>query len=157
MRILALIVVACSAFAQSDETAARWKTIEFLLGEWVGDGDGAPGKGTGEFSFRPELNGRIVVRRSFNQMGNARHEDLMVLYLDGASMRAGYWDSEGHMIPYKVTVAGRSAVFESEGGTGPRYRLTYTRTGANLEGLFQVAPPGGEFKSYLNWISRPKR
>src|SRR5262244_1588463 len=48
---------------------------------------------------------------------------------DGAT-RADYWDSEGHVIRYGVTVdAGKSIVFLSE-GAGPRYRLTYSFTGA---------------------------
>ena len=39
--------------------------VRFLAGDWVGEGSGDPGKGSGEFSFRFELDGKALVRRSF--------------------------------------------------------------------------------------------
>ena len=35
-----------------------------LVGEWVGEGTGKPGEGTGAFSFAPSLDGRILVRNN---------------------------------------------------------------------------------------------
>ena len=35
--------------------------LEFLLGNWVAEGGGAPGQGTGGFSFAPDLQGTILL------------------------------------------------------------------------------------------------
>jgi len=76
-----------------------------------------------------------------------RHEDLMIVYMDGKTPRAIYFDSEEHTIKYNVTFpAKNTAVFESEGP--PAYRLTYVLEGKNLNGKFEV---GG--KTYLTWTS----
>ena len=41
-------------------------------------------------------------------------------------------------------------VFESDGKQpGPRYRLSYQLDKGLLDGRFDIAPPGGEFKRYL--------
>jgi len=71
----------------------------------------------------------------------------MIVYMDGKTPRAIYFDSEEHTIKYNVTFpAKNTAVFESEGS--PAYRLTYVLEGKNLNGKFEV---GG--KTYLTWTS----
>jgi hypothetical protein len=126
----------------------RFGQLEFMVGKWKGEGTGEPGAGQGAFSFLPELNGQILVRRSFNQLASGpRHEDLMIVYLDGKTPRAIYFDTEGHTIPYNVSFpAKNTAVFESAGP--PSYRLTYTLEGRNLNGKFEVAG-----KTYLTWTT----
>ena len=119
-----------------------------MIGKWKGAGSGEPGPGQGAFSFLPELNGQILVRRSFNQLASGqRHEDLMIVYPDGKALRAIAFDTEGHTIQYKVTLPGRNtAVFESDGS--PRYRLSYALDGKNLNGKFEV-----DGKTYLTWTT----
>jgi hypothetical protein len=136
----------CLLCAQTVDS--RLAPLEFMVGKWKGGGTGDPGAGQGAFSFLPELNGRILVRRSFNQLaGGPRHEDLMIVYLDDKTPRAIYFDSEGHTIRYNVSFPSKSsAVFES--GDGPGYRLTYALEGKNLNGKFEV---GG--KTYLTWTT----
>ena len=144
-----LVLAACCICAQAGDS--RWKGLEFLFGDWKGMGTGEPGAGVGKYSFQPDLNGQVVVRRSFNQLAKGpRHEDLLVIYADGpeGAQRGMYFDSEGHVIRYKVTTPGPGrAVFESE-GEGPAYRLTYWMEGSNLKGKFEV---GG--RTYLEWDS----
>jgi hypothetical protein len=129
---------------------SRWDSLQFLIGEWKGAGTGQPGAGQGDFSFTPELNGQVLVRRSFNQLASGpRHEDLMIVYLDGTP-RAIYFDSEGHVIRYTVSFpAKNSVVFES--GDAPQYRLSYSLEAKTLNGKFEV---GG--KLYLAWTAIKK-
>jgi hypothetical protein len=152
---------------------AHWKPIQFLLGNWTAVGGGPQtGQGQGAFSFTPDLDRSIVVRRNLAEYhdgpnAGTRHDDLMIVYADppGSPLRAIYFDSEGHTIRYNVkTPVPNVAVFESDGTQpGPKYRLSYTLRGKNLDGKFEIAPPGSAgFKVYLSWTSvraaaQPKR
>jgi len=128
------------------------------LGKWTGiagEKDTPLGAGQGKYSFEPELNRKVILRR--NQAAydsGVRHEDLMVIYLD--SPRAIYFDTEGHVIRYNLTFpAANNVTFESEPRQpGPRYRLSYRLNGQGLDGKFEVAPPGAEYKAYMNWTSK---
>ena len=67
--------------------------LDFLLGDWVAEGGGAPGQGTGGFSFAPDLQRAIVVRKSYAEYPATkdrptyRHDDLMVIYKDSSAHR----------------------------------------------------------------------
>jgi len=126
----------------------RWEPMQFLMGKWKGAGTGEPGAGQGSFSFLADLSGKVVIRRSFNQpAAGPRHEDLMIVYMDTGTPHAIYFDSEDHIIRYKVSFpAANTAVFESDGQPG--YRLSYVLQGKDLNGKFEV---GG--KTYLTWTS----
>ena len=83
----------------------------------------------------------------------------MVIFSESprSPLKATYWDNEGHAIHYLVQVKGNVAMFESETGPpGPKYRLTYTRRGRNLDGMFELAERGEVYKTYLTWTSHPK-
>jgi len=141
---------------------SAWKKLEFLLGKWTGiagEKDTPLGAGQGGFSFELELNRKIIVRH--NQAAydsGAKHDDLMVIYLDAPNdtPHAIYFDSEGHVIRYSLTFPAPNRVtFESDGAQpGPRYRLSYRLNGQVLDGKFEVAPPGAEYKSYMSWTSK---
>jgi hypothetical protein len=160
--VLKLAVMAALLAASGDRDGLR-----FLEGEWIGEGAGQPGQTSGGgFSFRPELGGKILVRRNRAEYPATAerpafvHEDLMVVYPDptGKSARADYWDSEGHVIRYGVTSDGKSAVFLSEPDEkGMRYRLTYRSTGASRVSIvFELAARGAEFKPYISASARRK-
>ncbi|MGO9257455.1 MAG: hypothetical protein ACLQU1_14260 [Bryobacteraceae bacterium] len=149
--LVSLLLFAGLACGQTMDT--RWQPFQFLIGKWDGGGTGQPGAGQGAFSFLPELNGQVLVRRSFNQLASGpRHEDWMIVYSDGPkdAPRAIYFDSEGHAIHYAVTFpAKNAAVFESEAGqAGPKYRLSYVLDGKTLNGKFEV-----DGKTYLTWTA----
>jgi len=139
-----------------------WKKLEFLLGTWTGSAgqtDTQLGAGQGGFSFELELNRKIIVRR--NHAGYAsgvEHDDLMVIYLDAPddTPRAMFFDTEGHVIRYNLAFPSSNKVtFESDGTpAGLRYRLSYWLNGHALDGKFEVAPPGSEYKTYMSWTSK---
>jgi hypothetical protein len=152
--VLLFLTSAWGASAAGDSLSKRF---DFLLGNWVGETQESQiGSGSGGYSFEPQLDGRILVRKNHSEYASgAKHDDLMIVYVEeNSAPRAIYFDSEGHVIRYNVKFDGPSrVVFESE-GPGPRYRLTYWPDGAILNGRFEVAPPGGEFKIYLSWGSK---
>lgn len=136
-----------------------WSGWGFLIGEWIGEGNGQPGRGTGGFTFAPDLQGRVLVRKSHadypatDKRPAYAHVDLMVVHHDGDTTRADYYDNEGHVIRYTVELAPThdTAVFVSEPNpAAPQFRLTYTRkTDAQVAIKFEIAPPGKAFMTYL--------
>jgi len=156
--LMAALIAAAPAFAQP------WKNLDFLLGKWTGvagEKDTPLGAGQGDFSFELQLNQKVIVRRNVSEYtSGARHDDLMVIYLDAPNdtPRAIYFDSEGHVIRYNVTTpAPGSVVFESDSSQpGPRYRLSYTMEQGTMAGKFEVAPSGSEYRPYMAWKSRKK-
>lgn len=143
-------------------TAEDWGPLQFLVGTWVGEGDGQPGHGSGSFTFAPDLQGRILVRRNFAEYPAAagkpafRHEDLMIVHREAGSKsyKAVYYDNEGHVIHYAVRPVEGGVVMISA-GEGVRYRLTYTRqTGERILTKFEIAPPGKDFATYVEAIVR---
>lgn len=139
--------------------AEDWGPLQFLAGHWTGEGSGQPGQGAGSFSFASDVQGKVLVRKSFAEYPPAngkpafRHDDLMVVYRDETSrdFRAIYFDNEDHVIQYWVKPADGVVVFQSQGPrTAPRYRLTYTSAGADrLKIQFEIAPPGKDFVPYI--------
>ncbi len=167
-RTAILSVIICGVLPLAAQSVSEkagdsaWKKLEFVLGKWTGaagEKDTPHGAGGGGFSFEPELNRKIVVRKN-NAAYNSgvRHDDLMVIYLDEPkdTPRAIYFDTEGHIIRYNLTFpAPNHVVFESDGTQpGPRYRLSYWLNGPALDGKFEVAPPGAEYKPYMQWTAK---
>ena len=157
-----LLVLLAAAFALPGQTNESWKKLDFLLGEWIGmagEKDTPPGPGQGAYSFEPQLQGKIIVRKNQAKYDSGvQHDDLMVIYQDapGDPPRAIYWDTEGHVIRYHLAFpSAQRAVFESE-GPGPKYRLTYWLEGGSLNGRFEVGAPGSEYKTYLSWTSKKR-
>jgi hypothetical protein len=157
--ILACLTASAALHAQANDT---WKKLDFLVGDWTGtasEKDTPLGAGQGEFSFKPELNQKIIVRRNNARYDSGiKHDDLMVIYLDppGETPRAIYFDTEGHVIRYGLTFpAANRIVFESDGSQpGPRYRLTYWLEASSLHGRFEVAAPSSDYQTYMNWTSK---
>jgi hypothetical protein len=154
---------ATGAFPDEDP----WEPYRYLVGDWLGEGGGRPGQGTGRFSFRWDLQKRVLVRRNIAEYPAAQgrpatvHEDLMVIHPgEGGAMKAVYFDSEGHVIHYAIEAAqdGRTLVFTSAPSTtAPRFRLTYTKgQGDDVLIKFEMTPPGKPdgFRTYLDGKAR---
>jgi hypothetical protein len=149
------------------DTPEAWKPFQFLIGDWVGSGSGKPGEGSGEFSLKFDLDQKILVRRNRDQLAptakqpaGAVHEDLMIIYQQPGSgaFRADYYDNEGHVIHYAISLAEHTAVFESdEPGNATRFKLTYELKSDGLLSItFAVAGPGKPFQTYVSGTARRK-
>jgi hypothetical protein len=77
-----------------------------------------------------------------------------------ANFRATYFDNEGHVIHYTLTFPAKqpAVVFESDASDkGPRFRLVNELSADGVMSTeFFVAPPGGEFKSYVKGTAKKK-
>lgn len=162
-------LILCAAFlmtppAQTQGAAAAdWEGWKFLLGQWVGEGSGQPGQGSGGFTFVLDLEGKILIRKNHADYPATKdrpafsHNDLMVVYHEaaGSRTRAIYFDNEGHVIHYaaKFSEDGSTWTFLSDPSpSAPRYRLTYTKEKTGMLGIkFEIAPPGkpDAFSTYI--------
>jgi hypothetical protein len=145
MKYLLLLFVALGVNAQDP-----WRALQFLTGEWVGEGAGSPGESAGACSFTFDVQRKVLIRKSYAQYATSRHDDLMVVYLE-KDLKAIYFDSEGHVIHYTVESTADSVRFLNE-----QYRLTYRKNGDKLAMEFDVAPPGKPFSNYLHSTLRRK-
>lgn len=160
--------LAVSLAAQQSDEAKNWKRWEFLLGNWVGEGGGESGQGSGGFSFALDLQGKILVRKNRADYPATKerpaysHADLMVVYPEAGTKRerAIYFDNEGHVIHYGIEFSrdGRTVVFLSDvSASAPRYRLTYAEKSAGAVTIkFEIAPPGkpDAFSKYIEAAAR---
>jgi hypothetical protein len=85
----------------------------------------------------------------------------MIIYPEPgtATLRAVYFDNEGHVINYAVSFPGeKAAVFLSESGTrAPGFRMEYAlKPDGTLSNVFSIAPPGGGFKVYAQGTLKKK-
>jgi len=62
--IAAALSVCAMAAQPSGNLAPGWSACPFLIDEWVGEGGGEPGQGTGGFSFQFDLDLKIIVRKN---------------------------------------------------------------------------------------------
>lgn len=152
----ALLSLAFSVVAQQ---FSPWNKFEWLTGEWIGEGSGKPGQGGGTFSFKLDLDEKIMVRKSHSEhpatdkKPKVVHDDLMVIYLDysGSPSKAIYFDNEGHTINYSISYAGKSIVFTSAKITNiPAFRLTYILLdNETVDTKFEMSQDGIQFMTYI--------
>jgi hypothetical protein len=153
-RSFVLAALLLPALARAD-SLSDWKP---LLGSWAAE---VPG-GKGWFTLEPGVQDRVLIRKNHAEYAATKdrpanvHDDLMVIYTEGDGTRADYYDSEGHVIHYRVTLtpSDKKAVFVSEAQAGaPRYRLTYDfATKDVLDFSFDIAAPDapGTWKTYMS-------
>ena len=164
MRSLLLVLfLVCPAASASED----WGALRFLVGHWTAAGGGAPGQGAGDFVFEPGLQGTILVRKSHTEYPATKdrqasvHDDLLIVYRDPderseGALRAIYFDNEGHVIRYGITMFGDRIIFATDPAEhGPRYRLTYEREGSDtLRVQFEIAAPGKTFATYVTGTAK---
>lgn len=129
-----------------------------LVGSWTAEGEAGS---SGASSFRIELEGRVLVRRSTADYPASEgrpavhHEDLLVFHSPaGGSASADYWDNEGHVIRYAASWSadGKVLTLVSDAVPGsPRFRLVYAFPAPDRATVsFDIAPPGSEtFRKYV--------
>jgi hypothetical protein len=157
--IILLLIVNLTVNGQQTNTS--WEKLNHLIGEWVGEGNGEPGQGDGSFSFKTDLNGKILVRNNhtiFPETADSKalvHDDLLIVYQSTpeGSQEAIYFDNEGNTIKYKVIFSDKSIVLTSDINTNsPRFRLTYVKIDSKtITVTFEMASPQTPevFKIYL--------
>ncbi len=162
--------VLCAQSAPATAPAGDpWRSLQFLMGTWEAKtlGGSAGAASSGSYTFQLELRGHVLARHSANAgcKGPAdfdcEHGDLLYVYPEpaGGSLKAIYFDNEGHVINYDVTTsAPNTAVFATPASQpGPQFRLVYELKERIMHGKFQMRMPGqNEFKSYLEWSGEKK-
>ena len=157
-----------AAFLSAQTENPDLKPLGFLEGTW----DAKTQQGTagaaasGTYTFVKELGGHILARHTTTAdcKGPASydcdHGDLLYVYPEGATLKAIYFDNEGHVIHYNVAASDpNSVVFLSDAAIpGPQVRLAYERKGAVMSGKFQMRMPGETaWKPYLEWSGSKQR
>ncbi|HZS49111.1 MAG TPA: hypothetical protein VFC63_28850 [Blastocatellia bacterium] len=140
--------------AQQSKTETDWSAMKFLIGDWTGDGGGKPGQGSGESSFKLDLQGKVLVRRSQSDYPATAdkpaisHSDLMIIHpkASGKGFEAIYFDNEGFVIHYDVIKSDDKKVLtliSEPSPSAPRFRLVYTQISeTTMTVRFDIAPPG---------------
>ncbi|MDP4238143.1 MAG: hypothetical protein Q8904_01560 [Bacteroidota bacterium] len=141
------------------QPSATWNKLDGLLGEWVGEGAGLPGQGNGSFTFKYDLDKKILVRKSHTEFPKTEnkaaiiHDDLTVIYPDysGNPSKAIYFDNEGHTINYTVLCSEDTITFTSNKIPNvPVFRLTYTLLdNETMKTKFEMSQDGDKFSTYL--------
>jgi hypothetical protein len=159
--LIAFFTITTGSFAQANNPG--WEKLNVFAGEWVAQGEGQPGQGEGKFSFKYDLDKKVMVRESISEYpaaGNKPaiiHKDMMVIYsIDNIeALKAIYFDNEGHAINYSVSFSDgdKTIQFVSDALQNvPRFRLTYAfSSNDNMSINFEIAPPGSieNYKSYV--------
>jgi hypothetical protein len=118
-------------------------SVGFLVGNWTSR---AP-EGTDRFTR--ELDGHVIVRTSNSasspRRGQIPMRSAMTIYADtDGTIRAMYFDNEGHALRYKAARVDAAQVqFVSEGAESePRFRLTYAMQAKRaMKVTFEIAGP----------------
>ncbi len=154
--------------SQENPIKINWDSWKFLIGEWVGEGGGNPGQGTGGFTFYPDLQNRILIRKNFanypptNNNPAFRHDDLMIIYQENDSTKAIYFDNEGHVINYSISFSENKETIVFLGEVklnSPTFRMTYIKIKEDkVKILFEIAPPGNAnaFSLYIEAYANKK-
>lgn len=168
MKMKLLLILALSAIltSASGQLSNMWDKWNWLTGEWIGEGAGQPGQGSGTFSFSYDLDKNILVRRSHTEFPSSDnkpktvHNDLMIIYPDqsGNPVKAIYFDNEGHTINYSITYSKGTTILTSEKAPNvPVFRLTYTSLETEaVNTKFEMSQDGVKFSVYLEGKSKKR-
>jgi hypothetical protein len=169
MKIALMFLALCAGSLQAQAPKAAsdpFAPLAFLVGTWGAQAQGSGGAAaTGSYSFDLELGNHVLARHSAT--GECKgpsdydcgHSDLLYVYAEGRGLKAIFFDNEGHVIHYDVSVPEPNAVvFVSDAAVpGPLFRLMYVLKDGVMSGKFQMEMPGQtEWKSYLEWSGGKK-
>jgi len=142
----------------SGQQSVAWEKWKWLIGDWIGEGNGKTGQGTGQFSIKKDLDGKVLIRKNHavypatKTKSRIVHDDLMIIYRDTDDNlpKAAYFDNEGHTIRYLVTYADSSVVLTSEKLKNyPVFRVSYFLLDKeNINVKFEMSQDGDKFTTY---------
>ncbi len=171
--VSAALLIGSSLFAEGTIPVAGvdpLKALSFLEGTWEAktQGGSAGAQSAGTYVFQMELKHHVLGRHSNNDAGckgpvdfDCNHSDLLYIFPDEGkkTLKAIYFDNEGHVIHYIVTVPQPTlAVFLSDpSNPGPQFQLVYELINGTMFGRFQIRMPGDTaWKTYLDWSGGKK-
>jgi hypothetical protein len=158
-----LFLLTSAVFSQ--QNIASWNKLNYLIGNWKGEGNGIPGEGGGYFTFKLDLDQNILVRTSHTEYPATKgrpatnHNDLMIIYRDytGTPKRAIYFDNENHVINYSITYPNdKDIVFISDKiANVPTFRLTYSIVDEITVNIrFEMSQDGEKYFTYVEGKSK---
>jgi hypothetical protein len=169
--IFLCVVLASSLniFTAASRSDDLWGPLNFLVGDWNGEGGGKPGQGPGNMSVTWDLDRQVMINKGHSEYPASKdrpatvHDSLMIIFKDpsGEKLRATYFDNEGHVIQYAIEASENPVTirFVSDAlPSTPRFRLTYIRRENNMDIKFEIAPPGkpDAFTAYVEGTVRRK-
>ncbi len=159
LKLFFLLVFSLILLSSFGQPGSAWINWSWLTGEWKGEGSGQPGQGGGTFSFKTDLDSKIMIRKSHSEYpaNGSRtatiHDDLMIVSLDysGTPSKAVYFDNEGHTINYSITYSPKTIILLSEKIAGvPIFRLTYSLLDDQMVNTkFEMSQDGEKFMTYI--------
>jgi hypothetical protein len=163
--VLSMVILLTLTVTSFGQQTSDWENWNWLMGEWIGEGSGQPGNGSGTFTFSPELDRKILVRKSHSEYPATDnkpaviHEDLLIVYLDenASPSKAIYFDNEGHTINYSITYPENKKIVLTSGkvSDSPVFRLTYTMDDAEtVNTKFEISRDGSNFMTYIEGRSK---
>jgi hypothetical protein len=127
----------------------RWEPWQFVLGTWKGEAKGFVAEGTGEFTFKYDLDRKILIASSSQPFAASpdrpafTYKSLLIVFLHGLTPRAMLYDNDGHSLSYSVKLSDnpREVTFISDPEPlTPRFRFSYTDNGNDtLKIAFEAA------------------
>lgn len=140
-----------------------WNKWENYIGNWIGEGSGIPGQGSGTFSFTLDLDKNVLIRKSHSEYPSTEgkvqiHDDLMIIYLDTKKnpSKAIYFDNEGHTINYQISYTDKAIILTSERiPNSPVCRLVYSMDDNDTcNTQFELSQDGTKFTPYIEGKSK---
>ena len=155
--------------AQTQTKTDPWLALRFLVGSWEAKTTGgvAQAQAAAAYTFRLELRDHVLARHSrsgacisYDDV-ECQHNDLLYIYpaATGQTLEAIYFDNEGHVIHYAVTIPkpGTVVFLSDSSPTAPQYRLSYIFLDGVMSGQFELQMPGQtQFTSYLEWSGKQR-
>lgn len=158
MRYLVFFTVLLCSFNSFGQKTTTWDKWQWLIGDWKTVDEGRNDQASGTFSFKPDLDQKILVRKGHAEYGQLRadpmiHNDLMIIYpgYSGTPAKAVYFDNEGHSISYTFAVTDKSIIFTSERmANAPIFRMGYYKVDSNVvNAKFETSQDGVKFQTYM--------
>lgn len=163
--IVVLIFLPCFAFAQNSRQDSIWKHIKYFAGEWMGKGEGEPGKGEYQRTYNFVLGNQFIEIKNKttypptdkNPKGEV-HEDIGYISYDKGRKEfiVRQFNIEGFVNTYvldSISPNNKAIVFVTEHieniPSGWKARETYQIINDNeFVETFELAEPGKDYFIY---------
>jgi hypothetical protein len=171
--IILLVTIISVAYTQTTKTDSLWSPFKAFTGEWIGKGEGEPGKGyyTASFSFvlgkkYLEIKNRSVYPPKTKEAKEEVHEDIGYISYDYTRKKfvLRQFHIEGFVNQYileSISSDGKTMVFITEQieniPAGWKAKETFQWIGENeFTETFELAEPGKDFMLYTKTVFKRK-